>query len=43
MAADQIRPGPHRNRGLVTALGVVGYAVIVGIVVNYLRDVIAFL
>lgn len=43
LASDRRVMGAHRNRRWVTVLGVVGYAVIIGIVIAYLRDVIDFL
>lgn len=43
LAADKQLMGEHRSRPWVTVLGLAGYALIIGIVINYLREVVTFL
>lgn len=42
IANDDAIMGPHTNGRIVNVLGIVGYLAIVGIVLNYLREVVQF-
>jgi manganese transport protein len=43
LASDKRVMGDYVNKRWVTGLGIVGYVLVIGIVVNYLREVIEFL